>query len=261
MAWEYKTVNIETGSENEVMERYGWFGWQLHSSQRIYNRDSTLEFDYMDKYGNRVYKPVTYVTDYMQLNFARDTSRPYYSRIAEDEVQFYTYINRAMAVQEEIWSTESSVRHYADKKCDYRTKEQKFKHNCILVGVFLAATFLYTIINTIYMTIIEPSFDPILLLVGGFFAAMFSALLPFAGIYFIMQHLLKRSARNAARAQIHTGRGQAHAETFRRYMEKIYQKEEPSLKERMEMYPLRCESLEMIREEAAKYLADARSLV
>lgn len=82
MAMEIKTLEIKNSEEQKTIEFWTQFGWQLKSSQRIYNKDSHLE-----RRGDSTYS-VTETIDFTKLVFERDKNDPNYSTIARLEREY-----------------------------------------------------------------------------------------------------------------------------------------------------------------------------
>jgi hypothetical protein len=77
MAKEFKTLNVAPGGENEAIEFWQHFGWELMGApQEIYNKSSHLEKD-----GDKI-NSVTETTHYIKLSFQRDTAMNHYSELA-----------------------------------------------------------------------------------------------------------------------------------------------------------------------------------
>ncbi len=83
MAMEIKTLEIENSEEQATIEFWTTFGWNLKSSQRVYNKDSHLE-----QRGNETYS-VTETVDYTKLVFERDKNGPNYAEIVRLEREFF----------------------------------------------------------------------------------------------------------------------------------------------------------------------------
>ena len=84
MAMEIKTLEIKNSEEQSTIEFWTQFGWQLKSSQRVYNKDSHLE-----SRGDSTYS-VTETVDFTKLVFERDKNGPNYSKIVELEKEYFS---------------------------------------------------------------------------------------------------------------------------------------------------------------------------
>lgn len=82
MAKETKSISIVPSEEQDTIELWQKFGWELVSSQEIFNRDSHLE-----QSGDSV-NTVTTTTNYVKLVFARDKEMKNYSEIVDLENRF-----------------------------------------------------------------------------------------------------------------------------------------------------------------------------
>ena len=82
MAKEAKTLNVNNYEEQAVIEEHQAFGWSLHSSQRIFNRDSHLETRNGDLYS------VTKTVDFTKLVFERDTCMSNYYKLKSLEEEY-----------------------------------------------------------------------------------------------------------------------------------------------------------------------------
>ena len=82
MAKETKSISVHPDDEQETIDLYQTFGWELQSSQEIFNRDSHLE-----RSGNNI-NSITTTTNYVKLVFARETTMPNYSKLSALENQF-----------------------------------------------------------------------------------------------------------------------------------------------------------------------------
>lgn len=82
MAKETKSISIVPSEEQDTIELWQKFGWELVSSQEIFNRDSHLE-----ESGDHI-NSVTTTTNYVKLVFARDKEMKNYSQIVDLENRF-----------------------------------------------------------------------------------------------------------------------------------------------------------------------------
>lgn len=85
MAMEIKTLEIKNSEEQSTIEFWSQFGWNLKSSQRVFNKDSHLE-----RRGDSTYS-VTETVDFTKLVFERDKSHPNYQQIVQLEGQYLRY--------------------------------------------------------------------------------------------------------------------------------------------------------------------------
>ena len=76
--YESKTVDMPAGSEDQVASLLQDFGWQIQSSQRIYNKDSHLERDLA---GDLI--SVTETTDFVRVVFQRDQNMVNYPKLKQ----------------------------------------------------------------------------------------------------------------------------------------------------------------------------------
>ncbi len=120
MAMEIKTMDVDNSQEAEAIEFYLQFGWNLKSSQRVYNQDSHLE-----RRGDSIYS-VTNTTNYTKLVFERDKNGPHYEEIVALENEFYSCY-RAL---EEAKKKEKPINgrwKSMEGAFDFRTPEEKAK--------------------------------------------------------------------------------------------------------------------------------------
>ncbi len=85
MAKETKVVNVESNEEQATMDFYAKFGWEVLTTQRVYNKDSHLE-----SRNDGVYN-VTTTTDFVRITFTRDKAMPFYREISDIENRYYNY--------------------------------------------------------------------------------------------------------------------------------------------------------------------------
>mgnify|MGYP004461237845 CR=1 FL=1 len=83
---ESTSLSVSPKEEQSVIELHQKFGWELKSSQEIFNKDSHNE-----RRGDSVYN-VTETTNYVKLVFQRDKDMPYYKQICELENKYYSTI-------------------------------------------------------------------------------------------------------------------------------------------------------------------------
>lgn len=85
--FENSSIQVSPSREQEAIEVYQKFGWELVSSQEIFNKDSHNEAR-----GDSLYS-VTETTNYVKLLFRRDKDMPYYNEVCDLENQYYDKIN------------------------------------------------------------------------------------------------------------------------------------------------------------------------
>ncbi len=83
MSIEIKTLDVANEAENQTIRVYQYFGWKFKSSQRIYNKNTSLEKREGDLYA------VTETMDYTKLVFERDTNMKNYQRLRELELKYH----------------------------------------------------------------------------------------------------------------------------------------------------------------------------
>lgn len=79
MAQETKSITVSPSDEQGTIELHETFGWQLKSSQEIFNKDSHLE-----NRSDGVYN-VTSTTNYVKLVFCREKTMPNYDKLVKLE--------------------------------------------------------------------------------------------------------------------------------------------------------------------------------
>ncbi len=84
MAKETKSLSVAPSAEASTIEIYQIFGWELMSSQEIYNKDSHLEDRGGDTYS------VTETTHYIKLVFSRDTNMDNYYELTDLERKYWS---------------------------------------------------------------------------------------------------------------------------------------------------------------------------
>lgn len=84
---ESTSLSVLPNDEQEAIDTYQKFGWELKSSQEIFNKDSHNE-----RRGDSVYN-VTETTNYVKLVFQRDKDMPYYKQICELENKYLEVMN------------------------------------------------------------------------------------------------------------------------------------------------------------------------
>lgn len=80
--WESYSTQVNPNYENDVIEIYEAFGWELLSSQTIDKQDTHLE----NSFG--VINSVTEYEKYVKLTFRRNKNMPFYSQICELEKKY-----------------------------------------------------------------------------------------------------------------------------------------------------------------------------
>lgn len=85
---ESTSISVSPEEESVAIETHEKFGWELKSSQEIFNKDSHNELR-----GDSVYS-VTETTNYVKLVFQRDKDMPYYREVCEIETKYYEALNR-----------------------------------------------------------------------------------------------------------------------------------------------------------------------
>ncbi len=101
---EHVTKNVNPPDEQECIKRYEYFGWKLENRQQIYNRQESIDSVELTAYGDgigggfmkgwtgadgkvKVNKSV-HVTNYVTLQFVRDTEMPNYAKLKELDDRF-----------------------------------------------------------------------------------------------------------------------------------------------------------------------------
>ena len=79
MAQETKSLTVSPSEEQNTIELYQSFGWELKSSQEIFNKDSHLESRSDGTYN------VTTTTNYVKLVFSREKTIPHYDELVKLE--------------------------------------------------------------------------------------------------------------------------------------------------------------------------------
>jgi hypothetical protein len=91
MAKETKTIQkVSPNKLNEIVELYGYFGWELMGQpQRIFNKTVREGDSRTDSSGNTTTDIITETIDYFTITFQRDKSMPNYAELCDLERQYY----------------------------------------------------------------------------------------------------------------------------------------------------------------------------
>ena len=87
MAKETKSISVNPNDEQDIIEIFQIFGWELLSSQEIFNKNTHLETR-----DDGVYN-VTSTTNYVKLVFSRETTMPNYSKFLVLENEYWSIDN------------------------------------------------------------------------------------------------------------------------------------------------------------------------
>lgn len=88
MAKDIKSIDVQNDAEEFYIELFQKFGWELKSSQRVFNQNTT-------PVGAISYEGYTYVhsetntVDFTKLVFERDKKIPHYNELVELEAEFW----------------------------------------------------------------------------------------------------------------------------------------------------------------------------
>ena len=88
--WESISVQVAPAEENNTIQEYEWFGWELKSSQTIDRKSSHLEGGF-----NSIYS-VTESVNYIKLVFKRNKNMKNYRKIKELEDTYRSSYTREM---------------------------------------------------------------------------------------------------------------------------------------------------------------------
>lgn len=80
---ESKSLTVPPSLENSTIDLWQTFGWELKSTQEIFNRNTVDLGDSTE----------TTTTNYIKLAFQRDTSIPNYARIKELEAEYHAILD------------------------------------------------------------------------------------------------------------------------------------------------------------------------
>ncbi|MDR1904812.1 MAG: hypothetical protein LBQ88_21335 [Treponema sp.] len=83
MAKEIKSISVAPAAEEDTINLWQTFGWELKTTQEVKNKDSHLE-----KRGDDLVS-VTETEHYVKLTFERDPTRQNYAALKSLEEQFY----------------------------------------------------------------------------------------------------------------------------------------------------------------------------
>lgn len=82
---ESKSISVAPEQEQEAISKHEMFGWQLLSSNEVYNKDSRLETR-----GDEIWN-VTTTTNYVKLVFQRDAEMPNIEQIKSLEKDYWHF--------------------------------------------------------------------------------------------------------------------------------------------------------------------------
>lgn len=129
MAKEIKTLDVKNSEEESTIQFWAQFGWELKSSQRIYNKDT-----HMETRGDDVYS-VTETVDFTKLVLERDKAHPNYSQIVRLEEEYFEKRNSLPSSKPSVGTAFSSMEDWAKAtKPDLRTGGQKALFFILLIG-------------------------------------------------------------------------------------------------------------------------------
>lgn len=150
MAQEIRSIDVDNDSEEFYINIYQKFGWQLKSSQRIFNQDSHAV-------GAVTYKNYTYVhtetdtVDFTKLVFERDRKMLNYEEIIELENEFWELAEIVAdgrpPMPKNAETLEGWARHFEP---DVRTYDDKKKLH-IVFGILLGIVLLSPAILSEYL--------------------------------------------------------------------------------------------------------------
>ena len=137
MAKEIKTLEVKNSEEESTIRFWAQFGWELKSSQRVYNKDT-----HMETRGDDVYQ-VTETVDFTKLVLERDKANPNYSRIVNLEDEYFEKRNSLPDSKPSVGTAYDSMEAWARAtKPDLRTGGQKAIFFLLLIGgIALAVLF------------------------------------------------------------------------------------------------------------------------
>ena len=123
---EYKTERISPQEQDEVMQRYGIFGWQVANQQEVYNKSQSIKgmttykndqgflgsikrMNFFGKWGQSKDSETKYdtddeVTNYVTITFGRDTNMPNYPKIKDLEIEYYDVLQQIAEVEGRLLS-------------------------------------------------------------------------------------------------------------------------------------------------------------
>lgn len=135
MAMETKILEVKNSEEASTIQYWARFGWNLKSSQRVYNKNSHLE-----KRGDDIVS-VTETVDFTKIILERDMSNPNYSEIVKLEKEYFSLekVEPATApvgkmLIKDVWAKSN--------KPDYRSTFEKILFFLLLIGgILLLAVF------------------------------------------------------------------------------------------------------------------------
>ncbi len=176
MAFEYKSFDVANEDEENIVEFWTQFGWELKSSQRVYNQDTHLVYSYQLNERETIHRSVTDVTDFTKLVFQRDKNMTNYYEICEIEEE-YLEVAENLAMMEKEESDYNKEMIVIGKLCDYRPERMRKRNSLILrISGCSLAIFLF-------LALIENSLPWFLQLIGVILAPLGFIVFPIAGIY------------------------------------------------------------------------------
>ncbi len=137
MAMEIKTMDVANQDEENIIRYWTQFGWNLKSSQRVYNKDSHLESS-----GDKTYS-VTETVDYTRLVFERDKNGPHYAEIVRFENEYHA-LKPQLDSETGKMNTIQNDWNRKEKKLDFRPPANKWIIRLLTLG-FLAVGILFVV--------------------------------------------------------------------------------------------------------------------
>ncbi len=267
MALEYKSVNIDNDDEAEIVELLTSFGWELKSSQRVYNQDTHLEYSHTDSEGRRVYDSVTDVTDFTKLVFQRDKSMENYDEICEWEEHYFASMERLEELQAEEDKWNQALIKF-QKNCDVRSPASRLRHHIAII-----ASIAMMIISRIVSMIIETA--PYLINSNGpylfdndtdeYLCICFNLVTIISLIALVISILTNFTSKRAAyQAMRDKGTDSPQQQQYRQQYEIVRQEflqENPDIAKLENDRPARMEEMRRMKSEASKACSRAERLL
>lgn len=147
MAKEVRSIDVANDAEEFYINAYRRFGWELVSSQRVYNQDTTPvgAITYKGEHTDYTYvRTETYTTDFTKLLFERERKMAHYAELVELEDEFWENCAVVSKGRPSQPPNITNIKRYANWQApDIRTKaEKRIPH--IMFGVLMAVIFFLT---------------------------------------------------------------------------------------------------------------------
>ncbi len=186
MAKEIKSIDVSNSQEEAYIQIYQSFGWELKSSQRVFNRDSRLTSE-----GDSLYTETT-TTDFTKLVFEREKKIPNYGELVELESEFWELSD---VEKPEMAKPVGTVKEWGKRTSPkLRTEKEVSMKKTILniatFGITFAIIIIFAFIATPYQTTDIPTYDA-LVAKGGTTAFVYLVVITAIRLIFLNEKVLE----------------------------------------------------------------------